>query len=428
MTEGGDLPHVAVTSLSLSLGDINSATGMPTLAGPYAPNAANQTTASAADPDILMASTYGQGSYAINLPPLILGNAITVKGATTGAGEYDNLPLVAGPITIGGSSEISGFGNATWITVEDITNPADPIVVAGFDPSKPVPTANSTNSTDGLGRFTIPFDPESYYTSNGPKTIEVFATDNAGSVGNAVTYSFYLNPPTQLVFASTGEPPATGTAGVNFAGPLPQTPVVVDVEDAAGTIANQFNGPVTISLANGATGTWDGSSTLTVNAVDGVATFSSLAIDTAGTYTLDASSPQLTDGLSSPITINPNVASQMVWTTEPPAQATEGYPFAATVQIEDQYGNVETGDNGSVSLRLDLNAQPDNADLGGTTTVSASAGVASFSDIVINNIGNPFTLVASAAAFPRPRRRSKWSRRFWSRATPRPPRPGSVSA
>ena len=39
MTEGGYLPHVAVTSLSLSLGDINPNTGMPTLAGPYAPNA-----------------------------------------------------------------------------------------------------------------------------------------------------------------------------------------------------------------------------------------------------------------------------------------------------------------------------------------------------------------------------------------------------
>ena len=84
--EGGYLPHVAVTSLSLSLGDINPNTGMPTLAGPYAPNAANQTTASAADPDTLMAATYGQGEFAINLAPLILGNAVTVTPATPGTG------------------------------------------------------------------------------------------------------------------------------------------------------------------------------------------------------------------------------------------------------------------------------------------------------------------------------------------------------
>ena len=60
MTEGGNLPHVAVTSLSLSLGNIDPNTGMPTLAGPYAPNASNQTSAAAADPDVLMAATYGQ--------------------------------------------------------------------------------------------------------------------------------------------------------------------------------------------------------------------------------------------------------------------------------------------------------------------------------------------------------------------------------
>ena len=35
--DGGDLPHVNVTSLSLSQGNIASATGMPALAGPYNP-------------------------------------------------------------------------------------------------------------------------------------------------------------------------------------------------------------------------------------------------------------------------------------------------------------------------------------------------------------------------------------------------------
>ena len=33
-----------------------------------------------ADPDVLMAATYGQGEFAINLAPLILGNAVTVSG------------------------------------------------------------------------------------------------------------------------------------------------------------------------------------------------------------------------------------------------------------------------------------------------------------------------------------------------------------
>ena len=109
VTEGGDLPHVAVTSLSLSLGNINADTGRSTLDGPYAPSASNQTTASKADPDTLMAATYGQGEFAINLAPLILGNAVTVSPSTAGP-TTGSPPIVTGPITIGGSSEITAFG------------------------------------------------------------------------------------------------------------------------------------------------------------------------------------------------------------------------------------------------------------------------------------------------------------------------------
>ena len=35
LVEGGDLPHVDVTDLGLSQGDISTASGMPALAGPY---------------------------------------------------------------------------------------------------------------------------------------------------------------------------------------------------------------------------------------------------------------------------------------------------------------------------------------------------------------------------------------------------------
>ena len=38
VAEGGNLPHVDVTDLSLSIGNINSNTGMPNLAGPYEPS------------------------------------------------------------------------------------------------------------------------------------------------------------------------------------------------------------------------------------------------------------------------------------------------------------------------------------------------------------------------------------------------------
>ena len=49
LAQGGDLPHVNVTDLSLSQGNINVATGMPDLAGPDNPDDPT----AAADPDLL---------------------------------------------------------------------------------------------------------------------------------------------------------------------------------------------------------------------------------------------------------------------------------------------------------------------------------------------------------------------------------------
>ena len=69
-TEGGNLPNVPVTSLSLSLGNIDPNTGMPDLAGPYDP-----ADPSAADPDLLLASTFGRGMFAINLAPILFPNS-----------------------------------------------------------------------------------------------------------------------------------------------------------------------------------------------------------------------------------------------------------------------------------------------------------------------------------------------------------------
>ena len=48
-----------------------------------------------------------------------------------------------------------------------------------------------------------------------------------------------------------------------------------------------------------------------------------------------------------PVTVNPAAASKLLITTPPSATATAGQPFATQPVIteEDQYGNVETGDN-----------------------------------------------------------------------------------
>src|SRR5207245_9196554 len=92
---------------------------------------------------------------------------------------------------------------------------------------------------------------------------------------------------TQLVF--TGQPSNTA-AGVAI------TPAVqVTARDGQGNTATGFTGNVTVAIgANPSGGTLAG--TATVAAVSGVATFSGLSIDKAGTgYTLVASSGGFTD-------------------------------------------------------------------------------------------------------------------------------------
>jgi subtilisin-like proprotein convertase family protein len=453
VADGGDLPHVSVTDLNTSLGNIDANTGMPSLAGPYqafvfigtlssgsplvtdvsnfaglavgetlagpgipsgttivsvdsvggtiglsanATAGGSVTLAAAnpkalADPDLLLATTYGRGQFAINLAPLVLGNAVTVTPTSPGTGT-GGPPIVTGPITIDGQSELSGFGNTTWITVLDVTDAAHPTIIAGFNPANGVPVPSSDNSTDANGNFAISLDPYTAFASpHGLKTIEVFATDNAGSVGNKVTLTFDLNPATQLVFDPNGEPPATGTAGQNFASP---SPVLVDAVDTHGGIDPFYNGPVTLALGIGTNGTFP----VTVNAVNGVATFSSLVIDTAGTYTLGATSGSLSPATSTSITINPAAAAQLVWAAQPPSKITVSNVFGATLNVADQFGNLETNYTQNVSVALYLNGNADPTDLGGMTTVKANGTAAVFSNLVINAVGNPFTLVATSGS------------------------------
>ncbi len=187
-----------------------------------------------------------------------------------------------------------------------------------------------------------------------------------------------------------GEPPATGTAGVNFASP---NPVVVDVEDALGDITARSTVRSRWQLANNATGVFLG--TLTVNAVNGVATFNNLEIDTAGTYMLEATSPGLNPGLSTSITIDPAAPAQVIWVNQPPTEETAGVPFGITLDVEDRFGNLETSDTESVSLALSLSGILDNGPLAGTDTVALSGGAATFNNVIINVAGDPYTLAAT---------------------------------
>jgi hypothetical protein len=112
--------------------------------------------------------------------------------------------------------------------------------------------------------------------------------DSEGANGVAVSYLAYTP---QLVFST--EPPATGTTGTALSS------VVVELQDQNGNPLTGSTAQVTISSSPAGV-----SGTLTVNAVNGVATFNNLVFNATGTYTLSAAVTGLTPATSSSISIS----------------------------------------------------------------------------------------------------------------------------
>jgi hypothetical protein len=79
-----------------------------------------------------------------------------------------------------------------------------------------------------------------------------------------------------------------------------------------------------------------------------------------------------------------------------PSAASAGVTLSPAVQIaaQDSTGGTDTLFTGTVTLALDNN--PSGATLTGTLTVSATRGVASFSDLRIDLAGSGYTFTASA--------------------------------
>ncbi len=190
----------------------------------------------------------------------------------------------------------------------------------------------------------------------------------------------------QLVFTSS---PNTSRVNTVFG-----TQPVVEVRDSVGNPVLGYSGPVTLTITSG-TGTAGASvvGTATVNAVSGVATFSGLSIDRVGqNYQLTASVAGVPSADSAAFHIT---ADRLTFTTSPGnARANQVFPTQPVVKATDQFGNVDTIFTGPVTLAIA--SGPGGAILSGATAVTATNGVATFSGLALDRIGD-YTLEASAS-------------------------------
>src|SRR5439155_18582025 len=129
---------------------------------------------------------------------------------------------------------------------------------------------------------------------------------------------------------------------------------------------------------------------------NGVASFSGLQITNPGTYTITASDTARTGvatATTNSITVNPAAPTKLVLTTQP-GGAVAGSPLSPqpVVSIQDQFGNTNTTGNSDV-IKVTLSAGVFSTG-SNNASVTASAGVATFSGLQINTAGT-YTMTAT---------------------------------
>jgi hypothetical protein len=192
-----------------------------------------------------------------------------------------------------------------------------------------------------------------------------------------------------LAFATQ---PTTAVAGVAVS-----PAITIRVLDAFGNLATGDTSNVTLDIGTNAGGGTLGGMT-TVAAVGGIATFSNVSINKVGTgYTLLASDASLGGATSTPFNITPAAAHHLVFGVQP-SNAVAGVPISPpmTVKVLDRFDNLVTFDSSSVTLAIANN--PGGASINGSLTISASGGIATFSNVIVGGIGTGYTLSASDAA------------------------------
>jgi hypothetical protein len=182
---------------------------------------------------------------------------------------------------------------------------------------------------------------------------------------------------TRLAFATQ---PGNATAGSAF-GTQPELHAQDDFgNDTTAGLPASLN--VAVSLTSG-TGPLLGTTTLDIGtaAGNGIAAFSDLEIDAAGTgKQLTAVASGLSNAVSSTFTANAGPAASLALQTQPPVTATAGVAFspATVIRVLDAFGNLRATDNSTV-VTAARNAGT--ASLQGTTSVTAVNGLATFSNL-----------------------------------------------
>jgi hypothetical protein len=304
------------------------------------------------------------------------------------AGTATKLAFVQGPTSTTGGATITP---AVSVEVEDangnrVTSANNSITVAiGTNPGNGnLGGTKTVAASSGLATFnTLSID-----SAGTGYTLTASATGLTGATSG--TFNVSVGAPSKLAF---GVQPISTTGGATIA-----PPVTVRILDAGGNLTSStatVGVAITLGTGNPAATL---SGTKSVAAVNGTATFSTLSIDSAASnYRLDATSSGLTSATSNLFNITAGAAAKLAFGTQPVSTTGGTTMSAVTVRILDAGGNL-TNSGASVALAFTSGTGDAAAHLGGTTTISASNGVATFSTLSVDSAANGYRLDATSAS------------------------------
>lgn len=307
-----------------------------------------------------------------------------ISSATTSA--FAVTPTAAASVAVdNGNAQTGVVGNALTTPLRVLVRDAFSNAISGTTVTWSTSNGSVTPAssvTDATGKATTS------WTLGGAAGAQSAQASVAG-VASPATFTATANPAAAASLLVTTQPAATQTAGVSGGN------IVVQARDGSNNVATGFGQSVTVAIATGPSGATI-LGTPTVTASLGVATFTNIRFDKAGSYTLSFSSSGVPSVISTSFTVSAAAASQLVYTT-PPSNATAGTVIAppVVVQARDAFGNDASSFTGTVALSLSTN--PTSATLSGTLSAAAAAGVATFSNLRIRTAGSGYVLTSASS-------------------------------
>ncbi|MCP3061965.1 Ig-like domain-containing protein [Myxococcus sp. K38C18041901] len=262
-------------------------------------------------------------------------------------------------------------------TAQSLRYSVSPIVTAAdFDAATPVAGVGAPAEPGTAESATISdlMPQQTYYAA-------LRVTDNRGNaaLSNSLAFQTQSNDVTQVVFTPQ---PASGIAG------QPLAEVVVSLQNPQGDVVTSATLPVTLSLVGG-----EDFEPVQVSAVAGVARFTNLVLEEAGTYRFVASANGLTTQ-SDEFDIDAGAPSELVLTGLASTVAA-GHQSTVTVTVVDAFGNTVRNHTGAVVL---TSTDPDAGLPSSHTFTAQDQGVHTFGTPVVLVTTGPQRVTATGAS------------------------------